>query len=124
MPDYTVKWPLEFNTDGSGYKTVNQQNLKEVAFFNLKNILLTVPGERIMYPDFGVGVKQYLFEQSSMPNVSEIESKIFNQVNTWAPYIAIEDIDISFEENRMSIRIKFAVPSADLSDVLNLEVDL
>jgi len=124
MPDYTVKWPLEFNSKGSGFAPVNQENIKEIAFFNLKNILLTVPGERIMYPDFGVGVKEYLFEQSTSPNTTEIETKIFNQVNTWAPYILIENINISFIENQMSISIKFSVPSADLSDVLNLQVDL
>ena len=124
MPDYTIKWPIEFSGENSGYTTVNETNLKEVAIFNLKNILLTVPGERIMFPNFGVGAKRYLFEQSAAPNLVELESKILNQVSIWASYIKIENIDISFLQNQMSIRIKFLVPSADISDVLNLDINL
>ena len=124
MPDYTIKWPIEFSGESSGYTTVNEDNLKEVAIFNLKNILLTVPGERIMFPNFGVGVKRYLFEQSGSPNLVQLESKILSQVSIWAPYIKIENIDISFLDNQMSIRIKYLVPSADISDVLNLDINL
>ena len=29
---------------------------------NFKNLLLTSPGERMMIPDFGVGLRSYLFE--------------------------------------------------------------
>ena len=29
---------------------------------NFKNLLLTSPGERMMNPDFGVGMRRYLFE--------------------------------------------------------------
>lgn len=124
MPDYTVKWPLEFNSENSGFKTVDQSNIKEVAIFNLKNILLTVPGERIMFPDFGVGIKEYLFDQSSFVNVNQLESNIRNQVNTWAPYILIENIDFNIEENSLSLAIKYSVPSAEISDVLNIEISL
>ena len=77
-----------------------------------------------MFPNFGVGVKRYLFEQSAAPNLVELESKILNQVSIWASYIKIENIDISFLQNQMSIRIKFLVPSADISDVLNLDINL
>ena len=77
-----------------------------------------------MFPNFGVGVKRYLFEQSGSPNLVQLESKILSQVSIWAPYIKIENIDISFLDNQMSIRIKYLVPSADISDVLNLDINL
>lgn len=124
MPDYTVKWPLEFNSQNSGYTTINETNLKEVAIFNLKNIILTVPGERIMEPNFGVGIKQFLFEQNSLTELSDIENRIINQVSIWAPYINILNIDMTIEENYMGLIIKFSVPSADISDTLNLDINL
>ena len=34
-----------------------KQNIKQ----NLKMLLLTIPGERVMEPNFGVGLKTYLF---------------------------------------------------------------
>ena len=37
---------------------------KEQIKSNLINVLLTEPGERVMEPDFGVGLKLLLFEQN------------------------------------------------------------
>jgi phage baseplate assembly protein W len=37
----------------------------EMVQQNLKHIILTNPGERIMDPLFGVGIKKYLFEQNT-----------------------------------------------------------
>jgi phage baseplate assembly protein W len=124
MPEYTIKWPLELNAKNSGFTALNEFNLIEVAKFNLRNILLTVPGERIMVPSFGVGIRTYLFEQSGQVDNGQLQGRIIDQVNTWAPYINIQNIDISFSEKQMSIRIEFNVPSAELSDVLNLDVNL
>jgi len=124
MPDYTIKWPLELNAKNSGFTTLNDANPIEVAKFNLKNILLTVPGERIMVPSFGVGIKTYLFEQNGQVDNGQLQGRIIDQVNTWAPYINIQNIDISFSEKQMSIRIEFNVPSVELSDVLNLDLNL
>ena len=36
------------------YKTLVRQNFK--------NLLFTIPGERVMDRDFGIGLKRYLFE--------------------------------------------------------------
>ena len=40
------------------------QTLKEVIQQNLKGLLLTSPGERVKDPLFGVGLRDFLFEQN------------------------------------------------------------
>jgi phage baseplate assembly protein W len=57
MPKETpgVIFPLEITEDNAGYKLAD---LKHTVRFNIKNIILTNPGERIMIPDFGVGIRQ------------------------------------------------------------------
>mgnify|MGYP000439218146 FL=1 len=37
----------------------------ELVQQNLKMILLTAPGERIMEPEFGVGLRNYLFQNNT-----------------------------------------------------------
>ena len=56
MPKETpgVGFPLEITSDNAGYRL---SELEETVRFNIKNIILTRPGERIMIPDFGVGIK-------------------------------------------------------------------
>ena len=53
---------------------------------NFKMLILTNPGERIMIPDFGVGIRQYLFENFSEVTYSRIENKIF-EVD---PFVSID----------------------------------
>ena len=57
--DITVVYPLEIN-DGHGFKTIKRDIPIEAVKFNLKNILLTNPGENLSDPDFGVGLKRVL----------------------------------------------------------------
>ena len=69
--------------------------INEVASQNLKMLLFTEPGERVFDPNFGVGIKRYLFEQN-VPRVHEtIVNKIQEQVSKYLPYINIIEINIS-----------------------------
>ena len=70
--------PLEQNETDLFYalsKTV-QTNIRQ----NVKMLLFTSPGERIMNPDYGVGLRRFLFENS--PEAA-IGNKITEQVNTY-----------------------------------------
>ena len=62
-------------------------------------LILTVPGERIMYPTFGVGLKQYLFEQNDVTTYSDVVDRIKQQVSIHLPYIRIDKIDFGIPES-------------------------
>ena len=57
----TLKLPVALD-ELDGLKLV--KNFPELIEQNLKNLLLTMPGERIMDPTFGVGISTFLFEQN------------------------------------------------------------
>ena len=57
---YGPQLPLNQPGDG-GYSLL--QNYKQMAAQNLKMIVLTSPGERVMDTSFGVGVRNFLFEK-------------------------------------------------------------
>ena len=62
MSSLGVKLPLaRDSSDGFGMI----KNFKTMIKQNFKMLLLTNPGERVMEPDFGVGRKKFLFENSS-----------------------------------------------------------
>ncbi len=58
MAGYAPTLPLS-QDDENGYQLI--QTAIGVVKQNLRMLLLTNPGERIMMPDFGVGIKTYLF---------------------------------------------------------------
>jgi phage baseplate assembly protein W len=123
MPDYTVKWPLEFSNLNNGFETIDSGNLNHMINFNLKNIILTEPGERLFFPNFGVGIKRYLFEQSNI-DIELLSFKITSQVKRYAPYVTIQDLKINIEERFLNIALKYEVKDRNISDILNLDLTL
>tara|TARA_R100000005_G_C4983649_1_gene192599 strand:+ start:1258 stop:1656 length:399 start_codon:yes stop_codon:yes gene_type:complete len=95
---------------------------------NFKNLILTSPGERVMNPDFGVGIRNYLFENRSNAK-SAIEQRLRSQVERYMPFISLQDVifDYSDElgvplEDRqiLSIRIVYSVPDLNLESAINI----
>ena len=68
----SVALPLAVNTTDGAYAL--NKDLESMADQNLKMVILTNPGERIMQPDFGSGIRQLLFE----PISEELFSRISN----------------------------------------------
>lgn len=123
MPDYTVKFPLEFSNESNGFETIDEEKLKELVFFNLKNIILTNPGERIFNPIFGVGIKRYLFEQENV-RLDEIEYRIRNQIRLFASFVNVKDLQLNMENNALQIILKFEIKKPRISDVLILDIEI
>tara|TARA_R110001592_G_scaffold82912_3_gene245518 strand:+ start:305 stop:736 length:432 start_codon:yes stop_codon:yes gene_type:complete len=83
---------LPFNGPGvfnSSYAT------KDQVKSNLINLLLTDPGERLMEPNFGVGVRSLLFEQYI--DKENLKIKMIDQASIYIPEIEISDIFIKRE---------------------------
>jgi len=65
----------------------------DTAKADLRNLLLTVPGERLMVPDLGLSPKRELFE-----NIFDKEAysdKVHAQVSKYMPYIVVNQIIIT-----------------------------
>jgi phage baseplate assembly protein W len=80
---------LPFNGEGVFNSTYTT---KEQAKSNLLNVLLTEPGERLYLPNFGVGIRNLLFEQNVKAEI--LKERISNQVDIYIPEIEVMDIKI------------------------------
>jgi|TARA_R110000851_G_scaffold32430_2_gene87146 phage baseplate assembly protein W len=97
-----VAFPLDDVNLFSGTQTV-----KEQVKSNLLNLLLTEKGERINQPDFGIGLKNLLFEQNiDEDNLSE---SITNQMGIFIPEISLLDtkVELIADENLLYIKITY-----------------
>ena len=70
----------------------------EQAKTNLKNLLLTKQGERVMQPNFGTGLHSLLFEQMTDDFENKLTETITKSVGYWLPYINIEEVDIKMTD--------------------------
>jgi len=118
----SISLPLSLNEKDGPYRS--NMTLDEVAQQNIKMIVLTSPGERVMEPDFGVGIRNYLFEQESPFLISDIRSRIGSQVERYAPFIKIRELNINIDPDNgfLSVQIKYAVPAGGIVSDLTIPV--
>ncbi|MAG27243.1 hypothetical protein CMI47_17050 [Candidatus Pacearchaeota archaeon] len=122
MASFGVALPLERNSD-DGYMMI--RNIRKLIKQNLKMLILTNPGERIMVPEFGVGIKRYLFENYGQGTEGAINKKIKEQVKIYLPVVSI--VQISFgtadrDNNRLGVSIAYAIPEIGAKDLLEFTI--
>ena len=66
------------------------ESIKDQIKSNILNVLLTYPGERINLPNFGVGLKQLIFEQKV--DLETLKQNIQSQINRYVPNVSLKHI--------------------------------
>ena len=104
------------SSNSNGVFSTNYTTLTQ-AKDNLKNLILTKKGERLMNPDFGCDVWLVLFEQMDGDTIeTRIETAIVDAVDTWLPYLSLTSIVFDYDDNdidtnKISLDIQFALAS-------------
>ena len=102
------------------------KTIKEMLAQNLKHVILTIPGERIMDVDFGVGLVKYLFENLSYGTQEKVEREIIDQASKYVPAVTIEDIEFSISDREfsngtlLSDKLFYSIPSENEIQILEL----
>lgn len=92
---------------------------------NFKMLILTSPGERVMEPEFGVGVRTFLFENFNDTTPFQIENRIREQAREYMPVISISNVSFDFEHmdrNLLGITIVYDIPSIAATETLQITI--
>ncbi len=94
------KLPLVYDpSQGYGMNT----GFVELVIQNFKMLLLTIPGERIMDPTFGVGLKTFLFEPNVRRVHGDIQARIIRQAEKYIPAIEVSSVNFFSAETSADI---------------------
>lgn len=120
------KLPFSKATGSIGYFETTDTELAAVTE-NLRSLLITNWGERVMHYNFGCNFREFLFENYLKEEVKQrIADRIITQVSMWLPFVSIDDLNILTNEddalvsdNTIKIVIRFKmVNRPDFSSVL------
>tara|TARA_A100001391_G_C4942692_1_gene244974 strand:+ start:40 stop:477 length:438 start_codon:yes stop_codon:yes gene_type:complete len=82
---------------------------------NIKLLLSTERGERLMQPTIGLGLRTYLFQQLDNSTVDEIKADLTTTFQNLLPFVTINNIDVNISQmdslgkNTISIKVDFHV---------------
>ena len=122
MAGFAPKLPLSQDS-GDGFTLI--KDLESMIKQNFKMLILTIPGERVMDPGYGVGIKRYLFNNFHENTYAEIDAKIREQVKLYMPFVKIKEVlfDSSGQDmNRLGMAIKYSIPRIGATDLLKFTI--
>jgi phage baseplate assembly protein W len=122
MASYSVRLPLTQDS-GDGYTMIKR--IKTLVKQNLKMLILTNPGERVMEPDYGVGIKEFLFENFESDVFARIDQKIREQVARYMPAVQIRKLQFANsnpDTNTLSLYLEYSIPQISTGDLLEITI--
>lgn len=106
-----IKTPVAFGDNGEGIFSMHT-NIQDVVHDNLRNLLLTNHGERLVHYDLGANLRPLVAEFSSKENFDdEAKIRINTAVSKWLPFISLFGFDSrpEFIDNQYTGRIVILV---------------
>lgn len=90
-----VGWafPPRIDATGAVAESAYEDDVREA----IRIILGTNPGERVMRPEFGAGLDQFLFEPVNPATVARLQRQVREALVTWEPRIDVEDVTVASE---------------------------
>jgi phage baseplate assembly protein W len=110
--DYAIGISLPIQIGNTAFNQTFTTN--EQIKSNVKNLLLTKKGERVMQPEFGSGLQELLFDFNDDTLATKIEDTITNALEQWLPYVTVQQIDVentnnNKDNNLVNVSVKFSL---------------
>jgi Bacteriophage baseplate protein W len=105
-----VGWafPPQLEADGSIAEAVYEEDVRQA----IRIIIFTNRGERLMRPDFGAGLNEFVFEPVSTATMALIENRVREALIAWEARIDVLEVGVTSdasERNKLLIDMTYRV---------------
>lgn len=81
--------------DGSTATASYEEDVRQAVWI----ILSTDWGERVMRPEFGAGLRSFVFGLLSQTVLQQVQTRVQQALITWEPRINVEQVNVTFDPN-------------------------
>jgi len=85
-----MAFPPRVGADGRIAWSEGEPNIREA----IRIILSTEPGERLRLPEFGAGLRRFLFEPNTLATHTLIRQTIAEALKRWEPRVQVEAVEV------------------------------
>ena len=93
---------------------------------SILNLFNTIPGQKLLSPNYGLNLSQYLFDPVTTSTANTIGEVILNGITRFEPRVVVDKVKVSgnSDENQYTITLIIRVPLLSLRDSLKLNAVL
>ena len=110
-----IDLPIRRGDGKDGYFASTSTTIEAVKN-NIRNLLLTQRGERLMQPSLGLNLRKFLFEPIRQEDQVAIQEEIIETISFWLPFVVINKINVSsfddnetYDKNTITVSIDFSI---------------
>ncbi len=100
------KFPVQVDENTGRIKTSHHEEDIQEA---IRLIIMTCKGERLMRPDFGCGLQDFLFDGMDYDTTSQMRQEIQRSLTNWEPRITDVEVDVEMNEGKLMIHVAYIV---------------
>lgn len=118
-----IAFPPQLGPDRRWSWSVGPDNVRE----SIRIILLTEARERLMLPEFGGGLKQFLFEPNTASTRRLIEEAVTQSLSRWEPRINLEEVVVEADPDDPQaalVDLRYQLVASQTMDEIRLRVPL
>jgi phage baseplate assembly protein W len=118
-----MAFPPVVGADGRIAWSTGGENVRE----NIRVILLTQSRERLMLPQFGSGLKRFLFQPNTVATHRLIQEAIVQSLGRWEPRIRVDSVTVEPDPDdpRAALAsVRYTLIATQAADQVRLRVSL
>ncbi len=109
-----LAYPYQFSSLGRTAEAADARHVRDL----IEQVLFTIPGERVMRPDFGSGVAQLVFAPNSVELASATQMLIQGSLQQWlGEVIVVQGVRVEANDAVLSITVQYSIRSNDQMQV-------
>ena len=103
-------------SEGNGF-TPNYTTAESIRY-NLINYFLTNPGERPGNPQFGGGLRRFIFSQINQNNLEFLKEDVQTKITNEFPSVLVKELNVlgNPDENEVTVQIYYAIEDTNIED--------
>ncbi len=90
------KFPVQLDDRNGVARSSEAEDIEEA----IRIILSTAPGERVMRPEFGCGINDYVFSVVNTTTLTQIKNAVERALTLYEPRIRVESVTAEADDTR------------------------
>jgi phage baseplate assembly protein W len=101
-----LDFPYRIDPGGRTASTHGAEHIRDLV----EQLLFTMPGERVMRPDFGSGLMQLVFQPNSEELATAVQFLVQGSLQQWlGELITVETVEVTSEESTIEVVVRYAI---------------